>query len=225
MFLWRGELKLSACAFRASFIVLVVCAFNLFTINAFAQDADAEGRLQGEAVTTMETPAVDPITVAEQSLLLGEGGAGTAQPGAATSAWGIFRVILTLALAAAAIYGLVYLVKRAARGGRRQDPFLKVLASTPIATNRSVHIIAAGSQAWLVGAAENGVNLISEIQDKDLLNAIFLEDSRKSADSNNLGGGRFPDFGSLLRRFGVSVEAGPPGPDNIRKRREKLKGL
>jgi flagellar protein FliO/FliZ len=207
--------------------MVIVCAFNLSTINVFAQDADApEERSQGEAVTSLEAPAVDPIAVTEQSLLLGESGEGTALPASVVSTWGIFRVILTLVLAAVAIYGLVYIVKRAARGGRNQDPFLKVLASTPIATNRSVHIIAAGSQAWLVGAAENGVNLISEIQDKDLLNALFLEDSRKGASPpDGAGGGHFPDFGALLRKFGVPVEAGPPGPDIIRKRRDKLKGL
>jgi flagellar protein FliO/FliZ len=128
---------------------------------------------------------------------------------------------------AAAIYGLVFLIKRFSRGNTAQDPFLKVLAGAPLGTNRSAHIISVGSQAWLVGAAENGVNLISEIEDKEILDAMLLEDSRRSAEAP-AGGltGRFPDFRSLLRRLGMPADSGaPPGPESIRKRGERLKGL
>jgi flagellar protein FliO/FliZ len=141
----------------------------------------------------------------------------------AVSVWGIFRVILTLAVVAAAIYGLVFFVKRAARGGRAQDPFLKILADAPLGANRGAYIIAVGSKAWLVGAAESGVSLISEIEDQDIINAMLLEDSRKSAETPT---GRFPDFRALLHRLGMPTESNaPPGPEDIRKRRERLKGL
>jgi len=132
---------------------------------------------------------------------------------------------LTLVVVAAAIYGVVFLIKRISRGNTSKDPFLKILASTPLGTNRSVHIISVGSQAWLVGAAEHGVNLIGEIQDKDILNAMLLEDSRRSADGGGKAG-RLPDFRSLLHKLGAPAASdAPPGPDNIRKRSERLKGL
>jgi hypothetical protein len=74
-----------------------------------------------------------------------------------------------------------------------------------------------------VGAAESGVNLISEIEDKDVINTMLLEDSRKSAEAPT---GPFPDFKALLQRLGMPVESGaPPGPEDIRKRGERLKGL
>jgi len=83
-------------------------------------------------------------------------------------------------------------------------------------------VVSVGSKAWLVGASEGGVGLISEIEDKDILNALFLEDSRKSAEAPQ---GRFLDFRAMLRRLGMPVESGVPGAENIRKRRERLKGL
>jgi flagellar protein FliO/FliZ len=168
----------------------------------------------------------DPITIAERALPLGGGAEGTAATGPAPAgALSILRVLLTLVLAAAAIYGLVYLIKRFSRGGSAQDPFLKVLASTSLGTNRGVHILSVGSQAWLVGSAESGVSLISEIQDKDTLDAMLLEDSRRTAESPS-GGGRFPDFKAMLRRLGMPVDSGaPPGPEDIRKHGERLKGL
>jgi flagellar protein FliO/FliZ len=167
-----------------------------------------------------EAQPVDPITAAERALTLEDGGAGAAQPVPATSALGIFRVILTLAVVAAAIYGIVFFIRRMARGRAAQDPFLKTLASIPLGVSRSAHIISVGSRAWLVGSAESGINLISEIDDKDVLNEMLLENSRKSAESP---AGRFPDFRTLLGRLGMKVESSEPSPESIRKRSERLR--
>ena len=162
----------------------------------------------------------NPITAAEQSILLGEGSG--IQPVPPASAWGIIRMVLTLAFVAVAIYGLVFLLKRASRGTAIQDPFLKILASTPLGANRSAHVISVGSRAWLVGSAESGINLISEIQDMDIVDAMLLEDSRRNAAHPS---GRFLDFRAMLRKLGMPIEASAPGPEDIRKRRERLKGL
>ena len=197
-----------ARAFRAIFIPLIVCVFSLAAIGVFAQESSAG-----------QDQAPDPITAMEQSLPLGEG---AAQPVPAASAFSILRVILTLAVVAAAIYGIVFFIKKASRGSSAEDPFLKILASTPLGSNRGAYIISVGSKAWLVGAAENGVNLISEIEDQDILNAMLLENSRKSAEAP---AGRLPNFRAMLRRLGMPVDSNAPGPDSIRRRSERLKGL
>jgi len=191
--------------------------FNLCTIGLWAQEDTDETAL------VVAAEAVDPITAAEQALPVG--GEAVAVPPAA-STLGIFRVLLTLAVVAAAIYGIVFFIKRVSRGGREQDPFLKVLASTPLGTNRSAHILSVGQRAWLVGAAENGVHLISEIEDKEVLDTMLLADSRRSAEGSTNGpAGRF-DFKSLLRKLGMPSETDTPSsPESIRKRGERLKGL
>lgn len=201
------KLKLSTGAFRATIAALAAILF-LIAIPAVS------------AQTGPEASAADSINAAEQALSLEDGGgAATVAPASAAS---IFRVLLTLVFAAAAIYGVVYFIKRASRRSGTADPFLKILASAPLGANRAVHIVAVGSKAWLVGAAENGVHCISEIEDKDTLNALFLEDSRKSAESPP---GKFLDFKTMLRRLGMPVESGAPGAENIRRRRERLRGL
>jgi len=199
----------------------VLLAFNVFILPITALFAQEEP--SSEETVVQEAPSVDPITAREQALSWEDYETRDVATPPATSVWGIFRVILTLAVVAAAIYGLVFFIKRSARGGRGQDPFLKILASVPLGTNRGAYIVAVGSRAWLVGAAESGVNLISEIEDKDILNAMLLEDSRKSAEAPT---GPFPDFKALLQRLGMPMESGPPpGPEDIRKRGERLKGL
>jgi flagellar protein FliO/FliZ len=168
------------------------------------------------------TPEDDPILAAEQALTLEDGSAGIVAAVPGPSIGTVVRMVLTLVLAAAAIYGVVFFIKRASRRTDIKDPFLKILASTHLGYNRYAHVVAVGSKAWLLGASEGGVNLISEIEDKDILNALLLEDSRKSAEAP---AGRFLDFKAMLRRLGAPVESGAPDADNIRKRRERLKGL
>ena len=203
-----------AGALRAFFITLIVCVCNLAPVWIFAQEAPSV-----EAEPLDEARPIDPITAAERALALDDG-AGGGQPVPGTSVLGILRVIITLAVVAAAIYGIVFFLKRLARGNAAQDPFLKSLASIPLGVNRSAHIISVGSKAWLVGAAESGVNLISEIDDQDILNAMILENSRKSAEAP---ASRLPDFKALLGKLGMKVEPTSPSPQSIRKRRERLR--
>jgi flagellar protein FliO/FliZ len=184
---------------------------------SFAQSAPLPGSVDSPVSENL-------LREAERGLSLESAGGGGGGPaaGEAGSISGIFRLVLTLALAAAAIYGCVYVIRRASRRLIVRDPFLKVLASAPLGANRYAHVVALGSKAWLVGAAEGGVSLIGEIEDKDTLDALFLEDSRKSA---AVPPGRLLDFKAILRRLGMPADSGAAGADNIRKRRERLKGL
>jgi flagellar protein FliO/FliZ len=168
-----------------------------------------------------DTPAF-PENAGEESLILGETPPGVPVTGQGASVPLILRMLLVLFLAAAAIYGVVYFLKRAARPSPRRDPNVKILSSVHIGSNRFVHVVSIGSRAWLLGAGDNGVNLIAEIDDQDTISAMLLEDSRKNTDAAS---GRFPDFKALLRHFGAPPGSSPPGADNIRKRRERLKGL
>jgi len=195
--------------------------------NVSAQD-DLVVDLQEEPViqTTEPIETPDPNRTAQQSLTFPGANTETLPATQGVSIFSIFRVLLTLAVVAAAIYGLVYFLKfrRTSRAGAEQDPFLKVLASAPLVANRSVHVVSVGPQAWLVGSAENGVNLISEIGDKDTINAMLLEDSKRIA-TPPAGGAPLLDFRAILGKFGISVKPENSGPDQIRKRSERLKGL
>jgi len=202
---------LPCCAIRALFALFFLGAgLPIIQIPIFAQTAPLPDTVQ------------DPIVAVEQTLRFDDSatGAAIAAPGPSTGT--VVRMVLTLALAAAAIYGVVFFIKRASRRIDTRDPFLKILASTHLGSNRYAHVIAVGSKAWLLGSSEGGVNLIGEITDEDVLNAMFLEDSRKIAETPT---GRFLDFKAMLRRMGMPVESGAPGAENIRKRRERLKGL
>jgi flagellar protein FliO/FliZ len=141
---------------------------------------------------------------------------------AGSSVWPIIRMILVLALCAAAVYGIVFFLKRSSKKTVSNDPFLKILATVHLGVNRYAHVVSVGSKAWLLGSSDGGVNLIGEVEDKEIIDAMLLEESKKAAEPQ----GRFPDFISMLRNLGLPAQqTGPSGAEDIRKRRERLKGL
>jgi len=171
-----------------------------------------------------QTEARDPYAGEQEIFLDGSGAvfeAVSAQNNS-QSIWPIIRMVLVLALTAVAIYGIVLFMRRSSKKINNDDPFLKVLANAHLGANRFVHVVSVGNKTWLLGASDGGVNLIGEIEDKDIIDAMLLEESKRSAQTP----GKLPDFFSMLRRFGVTAKPVPPsGADEIRKRRERLGGL
>ncbi|MCL2608612.1 MAG: flagellar biosynthetic protein FliO [Treponema sp.] len=168
-----------------------------------------------------EVQAPDAHTLVERNIPLGQ----TANPAGgqqAVSLGSIVRVVLTLLLVVLGVYFAAHFLKRSMRQRTGRDSFLKLLASAPLGTGRSVHVVSVGSKAWLVGSAEHGVNLIGELDDKETVDAMLLAESLKSSEES---AGKLGDFRAILRRFGAAPAAPVPGPEDIRKRSERLKGI
>ncbi|MDR1220261.1 MAG: flagellar biosynthetic protein FliO [Treponema sp.] len=180
------------------------------------------------------TEGVLQINDEEQSIFIGgdEAEAATANGGLSTF-FLILRLVLVLALVAAAIYGIVFFLKKIARPVTQQGRFVKVLASAALGPNKAVHVIAIGAKAWLVGDTENGgVSLIAELTDQETVDAMLLEDSKRNAESAGKTG-----FANLFRalvesKTGATTgkkettgEAVAPTADRLRKTRERLQEM
>ncbi|MDR1445245.1 MAG: flagellar biosynthetic protein FliO [Treponema sp.] len=194
-----------------------------------------------EAGTQQTGAAVDQRAVSgapdERDILLGEEAPGLpVEPAGQVSGFVVLRSFLLLLLAAAAVYGVVFAVKKFSRPREARNPYLRVLATTQLGSNRFVHVVALGTRGWLVGSGEGGISHIADITEQEALDTLFLEESRRAAQ----GPGRPLDFRSLLRRLGLAnsgmTAPGPagesPAPDegetlaeNIRRRRDRLRGL
>jgi flagellar protein FliO/FliZ len=129
-------------------------------------------------------------------------------------------MLVVLVVIALAVYGVVFFMKKASRPPAQADPNLKVLSTAGLGTGRFVHVVSVGDRAWLIGSAETGVSLISEITDQSVISAMLAEQSRR----NSGGQGRLPDFKTLLLRMGIQAPRSS-GAENIRRRRERFKGL
>jgi len=137
-------------------------------------------------------------------------------------------MVLVLALAALAIYGVVFFIKRLAKPQEIKDPHLRVLARVSLGNDSFAAVVSLGAKAWLVGGGSGGVNLISDIDDTESLETMLLDDARRSAQT----GPGFIDFRALLKRLGgasreVKNENDPDSSrvEALRKQRERLKGL
>jgi flagellar protein FliO/FliZ len=188
----------------------------------FAQEG-ASAEFAAENSADNSTEARIP---AEDTIIIGEAPAqGTI--GESTSIWIIVRMVLVLALAALAIYGVVFFIKRLARPPQARDPYLKVLASVPLGTDGFASVISLGTKAWLVGGGSGGgISLIAEISEQETLESMLLEETQNRAE---LGTNRILDFRSLLYRLGRGDPKTTGGldihADSLRKQRDRLKGL
>lgn len=102
------------------------------------------------------------------------GPAAAARVAPAVSAWDFVRMLLVLALVVAAIYVVLWLLRR--RTGRRvqENDLIKVLGSRALAGTRSLHLVEVGTRIYLVGSADGGVDLISEITDPESRDSLRL---------------------------------------------------
>ncbi|MDR3130963.1 MAG: flagellar biosynthetic protein FliO [Treponema sp.] len=203
-------------------------AIVFFAVSIFIQDIYLIAQANtGEAITLPEGEGFAPLPGAEDesAIILGEAVSGVGiSP--VSSGFVVLRMVLALALVAAAVYGVVFFLRRASRPRESRNSHLKILAAAGLGSSRFVYVVNVGSQAWLIGAGEGGVSLIAELKDKESIDAMLLEDSQNQAESP---GKRFPDFRTLLRRFGGGTNLPPDRPDfsaeNLRKNRERLRGL
>ena len=81
---------------------------------------------------------------------------------AGSSGGNLVRTIVGLAIVIGVIYGLYWILKQVKKS--REDTAtgsgLKTLATLPLGTNRSLHLVRAGHEIVLVGAGEHGVTPI-----------------------------------------------------------------
>jgi flagellar protein FliO/FliZ len=180
-----------------------------------AQERDVSGLADPAEAVPVADPNPESLIVFDAA----EEGAEPAAPGT-LSGFAALRMVLVLVLTAAAIYGAVFFFKRLAKPRSQENPYLKVLARAPVGGGGAVAVVAVGTRAWLVGAGDGGVSLIAELEDRETVDAMLLDNSR-----NRGGASTILNFSELLRRLGGGKEDKRLGAGDLRKRRERLDKL
>ena len=193
----------------------------------------AAGQTASGTATTDETKLLIPDSSASGG---GAAAAGSATaPAAATTVqapgvdtWDFVRMLLVLALVVGVIYGVFWLLRRGGRLKTPQNEMIRVLGSRSLAGNRALHLVEVGRSVYLVGSAENGVNLVAEVKDQETLDAIRVQAAEE-------GGKTRRTFAATLARvFGPAKAPGAAqgratglgeGSDFVRRQRERLRRL
>ncbi|MBQ0039625.1 MAG: flagellar biosynthetic protein FliO [Treponema sp.] len=186
-----------------TFLVLIMfCAGFLFAQNA---TSDTSTSSQTQTLTKSqieESQFTFDSDVNEQS---------SAAPRQVSGFWAFVRMIIVLAIVIGVIYFIFRLMKKSIAPGAENDPFLRKVAGITLSPGKSVQVVTLIDKAYLVGVSENSVNLISEIDDKELINAMNLHSDKTT---NQF---KAKSFAEVLEMFmGKKVQ-----PENNESKKEK----
>ncbi len=89
------------------------------------------------------------------------------------------RMIFVLAFVIGLLYLVFYLLKKTSKVENVNNPFMRVVSKINISAGKSVQIVTVLNHGYLIGVSESGINLISEIDDEELIKSMNVY-----ADSN-----------------------------------------
>lgn len=163
---------------KTSIIKILLVGFLVFLCVgfSFAQTSDSEVSISAKQQESEMLISTEEDIAVQQNTSTG---------------WLFVRMILVLIVVVACIYAVFYFVKKTTNTGNQTDPYLKKVASISLSPGKSVQVITLQNHCYVLGVSESSVQLISELEDKDLIDAMNL-----NADAEPTG--KVKDFASML---------------------------
>jgi flagellar protein FliO/FliZ len=111
-------------------------------------------------------------------LHLSSGGTATPSPSTGPGGGSIVRTIVGLAVVIGVIYGLTWVLRqvKASKAQAATGGGLETLATLPLGTNRTLHLVRAGEEVVLLGSGEAGVTPIRTYGEAEARALGLLED-------------------------------------------------
>ena len=164
-----GKMNYSKLRFSAFIAAFMLCAGMIF-----AQSSSSETESQTQNLTQSQI---------EESQFTFDGNLDAPAAPAAkpvSGFWVFVRMILVLAIVIAIIYFVFRLMKKTIEPGNDNDPFLRKVASLNIGPGKSVQVVTLVDRGFLIGVSEDSLNLLCELDDKELINAMNVHADRTS---------------------------------------------
>ncbi len=135
-----------------------------------ATQANAKSHAKAPAFHQDKTP-LDPAVAGADSAH------GSATVGVGSAGADAIRTIVGLAVVLGVIYGVYWLLKATSRSrAGRPDDRIGLVATTPLAPNRALHLVRAGDELILVGATEHTITPLRVYTAEEAL-AVTAEES------------------------------------------------
>lgn len=159
---------------RYSKVIFAIFIFLFASMSCFTQAADISESTK--IINNYENSDID-----ESSILLSSSDESTVGKSSSFSTFWLFlRMILVLAIVIICIYAVVWFMKKSVKTENDEDePFLRKVSSVSLAPGKSVQIVTLVDKGFVVGVSEDSVSLISEINDKELIDAMNLYSDKK----------------------------------------------
>lgn len=164
--------------------LLSILFFALISINTlYAQQETNVDNLQLENQVTAQQLESEMVLMDSQSQAETQNTSSTSML--------FFRMLLVLILVVACIYAVFHFVKKSTGSTDSSDPYIKKVASLTLVPGKSVQVITIQDHCYVLGVSDSSVDLISELNDKELIDAMNI-----NADSKPTGKPR--DFATML---------------------------
>ncbi|MCL1910766.1 MAG: flagellar biosynthetic protein FliO [Leptospirales bacterium] len=117
-------------------------------------------------------------------------------------AWDIFKLLLVLGLMVGSFYFFFRYISKKTGINARGGDIMRTIAIVPVGQNKYIQVIDLAGKLLVIGVADNGINLITEITNKDDIDRIRL---MGSFDDKTAGAApaTFQDF--LKERIGRGI--------------------
>lgn len=111
----------------------------------------------------------------ESSVLLEEDGQISEQPKSSSTFFLLLRMVLFLAVVVACIFFVFRFMKKTMAVPDNDDMFMRIVSTLNLSPSKSVQIVTLTDKyAFLIGVSDDSVNLISQIDDQELIQAMNL---------------------------------------------------
>jgi len=129
--------------------------------------------------------------------------------------WDILRMFLVLGLVVAMIYGFVFIIRKFTVKPAEKFDGVKLLATFSLSNTRVLYFVEISTRILVLSGAENGVNFITEMDDKEWADSMRLQSSKVSPKPEY--------FSALIERFFPKKPITPNNLTNVEYSSDFLK--
>ncbi|MBO7123392.1 MAG: flagellar biosynthetic protein FliO [Treponema sp.] len=172
-----------------------ICAFSLFLGLAYSQDnSSGDASVSQSTISAQSLPDETSLRLDDPASAGADSAA--ARPRSASTVWVFFRMVFVLIVVVVCIYFVMNFMRRKMGGDATDDDtFLRKVAQVTVAPGKTVQIVTLLEHAYLIGVTDNSIDLLGEISDKELVDAMNLNADR------NQNAARARNFGDVLSLF------------------------
>ena len=162
-------------------ILAFLCAFSIFLGMAYGQASGGEDSASSQtAISSQALPDESSLPIADTTAPSGTFSADASEGARSSTLWLFFRMLFALVVVAGCVY-LVMNFFRKKMGGSvaDDDTFLRKVAQVSVAPGKTVQIVTLLEKAYLIGVTDNSIDLLGEINDRELVDAMNLNADRR----------------------------------------------
>lgn len=147
------------------FLFVLICS----VFSVFAQQNSNQSNEENQVIAQTEN------SFDESSIVLGESQQNQTQSRSSSTFFLLLRMILFLVVVVACIFLVFRFMKKTMATPDNDDIFMRIVSSVNISPSKSVQIVTLTDKyAFLIGVSDDSVNLISQIDDPELIQAMNL---------------------------------------------------